>query len=162
MPTGEEGATGSRGHEPADLAIDGRSQHELAVIGHQLVAEKFDRMQTESLTHDPLEGRVVLLVMKDRGPHVATIQGMVKPASFVSAWWSRHPVKSARPEGREKRPDPFFLSAYSSARITKVPGGDNVSETDTSVASDAIDPPPGTVVKGGKSAIFSKRPVAAL
>ena len=46
------------------------------------------RMRTSDPFHN--EGEVVPVLVKDGGPKISSIESMVDPESFVSAWWSWH------------------------------------------------------------------------
>ena len=73
-------------HEATHLTIDQRSQDQMIVIGHQLVAIEFYLMNFQTLMEDPLEGGVVRVLLETVRPKVATIQNVIQPTCFVSSW----------------------------------------------------------------------------
>ena len=71
-------------HEAAHLSVDQRSQDEVIVIAHQLVAVEFNIVNLQSFVQNLLECEVVFRFLEDRGSKVGTVQGVVKPSRLVS------------------------------------------------------------------------------
>ncbi len=65
-------------HETPHFAIDQRTQRQVMMIRHQWTRKQLDLVPLERFTKDSLECLEVLLVVKDRGPQVTTIQGMIR------------------------------------------------------------------------------------
>lgn len=91
-------AHGVRGRDPAEklahLAIPVRPQHQVPMVGHELVAEQLDFVPFQPFGQNSLEGREVFLLVKYRGPAIAPVQGMVESSRFVGTWWSGHESES--------------------------------------------------------------------
>jgi hypothetical protein len=67
------------------------SQHQVPMVGHQLVTVQLDFVQLESLGENSLEGLEVFVFVENSGPTIATVQGMIVSAGFIGSWWSGHP-----------------------------------------------------------------------
>ena len=59
------------------------------------------RMRTSDPFHN--EGEVVPVLVKDGGPKISSIESMVDPESFVSAWWSWHLFNLPKPKTNPAR-----------------------------------------------------------
>ena len=60
-------------HEAAHLPVDQRSQDEVIVIAHQLVAVEFNIMNLQSFVQDLFEREVVFRFLEDRGSKIGDI-----------------------------------------------------------------------------------------
>jgi hypothetical protein len=111
-------------HETTHFAIHQGAQDQVVVIRHQLTRKELDLMHLQGLVHDPLECGEIRIVVKNRCSQVATVQGVVRSASFISTGWSRHRIARGKVENRiiaaigpqSKRPDPFGFDK----RVTQV------------------------------------------
>jgi hypothetical protein len=77
-------------HETTHLSVNQRPQHKVVVIGHQLITEQLDFVHFQPFGDHTFKGSIVFVTMKDRGSHVGTVEGVVKPSRFVCAAWSWH------------------------------------------------------------------------
>ena len=64
-------------HPGAEVVVAPRPEDEVEVIGHQTKADQPHRHAGAGLTEEPDEAMVVVGVVKDLGPAVATIEGVV-------------------------------------------------------------------------------------
>jgi hypothetical protein len=60
------------------------------VIGHQQIAKQLHLMDRERFRENLLEGDIVLLFLEDFSSEVSAIEGVIKPARFVSSGRSWH------------------------------------------------------------------------
>jgi hypothetical protein len=77
-------------HQRWQSAIDSRRENHVPVILHPLVSDQINREFLQALGNQSLECFLVGVLEKDRLPRIATIQGVINGACFVSTWWSRH------------------------------------------------------------------------
>ncbi len=73
-------------HEATHLAIDQRSQDQMIVVRHQLVGKKLNFMNLQSFIQDSLKSSKVRFLFENVCAQVATIQSVIQPNCFVSAW----------------------------------------------------------------------------
>ena len=67
------------------FAIFLRTDDEVPMVWHQCVRKQLHGVPLESFAQNPLKRSIIFLFVKDRGPQIGTIEGMVQPAGFVSA-----------------------------------------------------------------------------
>ena len=77
-------------HPGAQVAIAMRPEYSVEMIGHHAKAHEAHRYAGARLAKEAHEVMVVIVVMKDPGPAIAAIKGMVAIAAKISASGSRH------------------------------------------------------------------------
>jgi len=72
-------------HEATHLTIDQRTQDQMIVVRHMLVAIELYFMSLQPLMQDSLESCVVSFLLENVCTKVATVQNVIQPSRFVSS-----------------------------------------------------------------------------
>jgi len=111
-------------HETAQFAILLRPEHEVPVIGHQAPGENPQGHFLDRLRHDPQEGEVVAVGLKDGPPVVASIQDVEDHSTRRDTGSAGHlKILSARRAAVNNGTYPLFCSR-SRHRSESIPAGD--------------------------------------
>jgi hypothetical protein len=86
-------------HAGAEVAVAGRPDSEVEVVGHQAKGQEAHREGGHSLGEQANEAVVVSLSVEDLGAAVTTVEGVVAKASWRRARGGSHTVIMVRHDG---------------------------------------------------------------
>jgi hypothetical protein len=77
-------------HKSAHFAVNQGTKNQMIVVGHQLIAVQLNLMNLQTLVQNSLKRGKIGVFAKNIGSQIATVEGMIKSASFVRSGCSRH------------------------------------------------------------------------
>jgi hypothetical protein len=80
----------------SECLIGFRPRYQMPMIRHNAVGQQFDRITPQPFGQHPLEGRIILRLVKQSHPSVPTIKDVVDQPGFNGSCGSRHVVTFTR------------------------------------------------------------------
>jgi len=77
-------------HEPRQLPVILRPNHQMPVIGHQTPIQYPHPRPLLRLPHDPLESRVIRIIFKHRHPPVGPVDDVIDISARIDSFGSSH------------------------------------------------------------------------